>query len=245
MSNTKVFNARKFIVLFNGDCVLVKKPPLHAAMFRSFRHCLVFCMQFLRLCCDGTAEQTTLTISSHQHNRNEVRSSTWRILSLRTNRVVENTPLLLPGRTESASGRRKPYHVQTSIVNMSKGKVFSVHTIKTFGSRVIAPFIPNLKTRRSRVVRWSRPGCLYPLKKSLRYLWIRSQSGSGLFGKQEHILPLSEIERRFLGRQACLSIKSVRDIFLFPWHYKTHSGRCTARNIQAKNTDIVLKIMDF
>jgi hypothetical protein len=138
LSSTKVLNADKFIVLFNGNSVLVKKPPLLAAMFRSFRHCPVFCMQFLRLCCNGTAEQTTLTISSHQHNRSEVRSSTCHILSLRTNRVVENTPLLLPGRTESASGRRKPYHVEESIVNMSKVKVVPVHIIKIFGSRVIA-----------------------------------------------------------------------------------------------------------
>ena len=105
LSNIEVFTARKFIVLFNEDSVLAKKPPLHAAMFRSFRHCPVFCTQFLCLCCDGTAVQITLTISSHHHNRDEVRSSTWRILSLRTNRVVENTQLLLPGRTESTSGK--------------------------------------------------------------------------------------------------------------------------------------------
>jgi len=150
LSNTKVFSPCKFIVLFNGDSVFVKKPPLHAAVFRSFRHCPVFCLQFLSLCCYGTAEQITLTISSHQQNRDEVRSSTWHILSLRTNRVVENTPLSLPGRTESASGRRKPYHVATSIVNMSRGKVVPVHTIKTFGSGVTAPLVTNLKTRRSR-----------------------------------------------------------------------------------------------
>ena len=158
MSNTKVFSAHKFILLFNRDSVLVAKPPLHAAMFRPFRHCPVFCMQFLCLCCDGTAEQITLTISSHQQNGDEVRSSTWRILSLRTNRVVENTPHLLPWRTESASGRRKPYHAETSIANMSKGKDVPVHTVKTFGSRVIALLIPNLKARWNRVVRWSRPG---------------------------------------------------------------------------------------
>jgi hypothetical protein len=54
---------------------------------------------------------------------------------------------LLPGQTEPTSGKRNPYHVETSIVNMNKDKVVPVRTIKTFGSESISTRIPNLGTR--------------------------------------------------------------------------------------------------
>jgi len=88
------------------------------------------------------------------------------------------------GELNLLQARPKPYHVETSTVNMSKSKVVPVHTIKIFGSRVIAPFIPNLKTIWSRVVSRA-PAAFTPWKRAYGTLEIGPKAALGYLEKEK------------------------------------------------------------